>query len=799
MVYLLLAGACLVAFFGPGGLSGATSTPELDPQIIEALLAQFPGLQGLRGQQQGPPTTLQTLGYQSQGPEFFQGQGQNAFSLSPFESASGVSPESITGGLAQGTFGKSASQSPLGTPPSQPSALSLPSLQLPMAQTAAIQGGFGGGEMVGGQEPGGGGFTVSAGDVLDAGQSIAGLFSPGTGTAFDPGQQMQQPAVQEQRAGERQTFPAFPAVFNAGEKPGLGLFQEPGPVIPGPTLPPAGPDLSGKGGLLPSAPEPLGANETMLTAPGGSAATALGPEAPPAGDLLGGGLSTLQGLYSLYGGAQTGDVGALLGGASGTLGGLSQMAPETIMALSKYLGLGSQGLGLVGAGLGGLGGAYGLYQGVEQGDPMQAAGGAAGLYAGAAPLANYFLGTNLPSLSGLAGQGLSALGVNLAGAAAPAAGGSAGLGAGVTAAGTGGALGATAAPAGSGAALGGLGAGATGAIVAAPWAIGMTVDTINQMLEAAAEARKTKFMARQFERGLPTMLSDVQGAPGIMDPLASGTTSPEDAARIYQQLQTLQRNWQGGDPTGTGKSPGYEAIVEKGQGGAMGPSFLQPNQSSALMSQLGPSFQAMDYGRLRAQDILQGAGMTAPPGGGDWAFTPETAARTFGSRNYYVDPESGSYTSGATEMNPWLAANYQPYKGVSEQDLINAQNAGTIPWNVPQWSPEAQAALQGIQPGGLEAGLRGLFGGAQGQNALGFNQFFTGDYQRQLAEQQANDPVLQQLRQFVEGTQGLTQNADQIIAAAQQNLQGAPVNMPGVGNTGGIDLYALLRQLGYVA
>ena len=136
-----------MAFFGPGGLTGK-SEQGLDPQIMQALLAQFPGLEGLRGQagSQQQPRTLASLGYQWPGAQVYQGQGQNAFTLSPFEGVSGVSPESITGGLAQGTFGRSASISPLGTPAQSSSLLSLPSLQLPMAQAAAMQGGFGGGE-----------------------------------------------------------------------------------------------------------------------------------------------------------------------------------------------------------------------------------------------------------------------------------------------------------------------------------------------------------------------------------------------------------------------------------------------------------------------------------------------------------------------------------------------------------------------------------------------------------------------------------------------------------------------------
>src|SRR3990167_3589486 len=421
-----------MAFFGPGGLSGATSTPGLDPELRKALLAQFPGLESL-GQQQGqqPPRTLQGLGYQWPGVQLYQGQGTGSFQLSPFESAGGVSPESITGGLAQGTFGKSGSQSPLGTSQQQGSSLlSLPSLSLPMAQVAATQGGYGEGDMGGATAPAeGGGITISAGDVLGAADKIAGYFAPGTGTAFDPGQQTQTPAYQDYRAGERDLSTLGGSFLGQMLGPGQGA-QIPNPFQYAQSFPGQGlsesttfsAEMPAGWGVTNPNTLPAGTTFEMLaggqsptmSAPGGSAATALGPAAPQ-GDLFGGGLATLQGLYNLYGGTQSGDIGQLLGGASGTLGGLTQMAPETAQALSQYLGLGSQGLGLIGSGLGGLGGAYGLYQGVQQGDPLQALMGAGGLYAGAAPIINSLAGTSLPTLTGLGSQALGALGINLAG------------------------------------------------------------------------------------------------------------------------------------------------------------------------------------------------------------------------------------------------------------------------------------------------------------------------------------------------------------------------------------------------
>ena len=79
------------------------------------------------------------------------------------------------------------------------------------------------------------------------------------------------------------------------------------------------------------------------------------------------------------------------------------------------------------------------------------------------------------------------------------------------------------------------------------------------------------------------------------------------------------------------------------------------------------------------------------------------------------------------------------------------------------------------------------------------------------------DPMLRQLQQYLQGMGGLNQNANPILQAIQQNLQGAPVSgvlpqlqggapqapqAPGFTSNapggGGMDLMALLRQLGYL-
>ncbi len=814
-------------FFGPGGLSGAMpqETSGLDPQLIQALMAQFPGLQSLTGQGgQQPSQNLQGLGYQWAGPSLYPGQGAGAFQLSPFESAGGSAPESITGGLAQGTYGKSGTQSPVPNTGQGSSLLSLPSLSLPMAQVASMQGGYGGGEQFGPSEPAQetGGFTVSAGDVLDVGQQALNLFG---GTNL--GTQTTTPGYAEQRAGERADYTGGRDLSTLGGS-FLGGLQ--GSQLLAPSAPIGGflglpqdttfSTLQG-GDLLTSPSSQFSmapgttfsmpdAGETMM-APGGSAQTAFGQPAPQ-GDLLGGGLSTLQGLYNLYGGAQTGDIGQLLGGAGGTLGGLGQMAPETLAALSESLGLGAGGLGLAAGGLGGLAGAYGLYQGIQQGDPMQAVMGAGGLYAGAAPLVNAAFGTTLPTLSSLGSSALSALG------------GGAGAGA----------AGATGASAG--AAAGGLGAGLTAGIALAPIAGGFLGGSIENMIDAEREMRRERARQQQFQRGLPTMAQDLVGSTDLLARLRPDT-SDADLLSIYNELTTDARNWEGGS------------------GGVNFPSMLggMQGEGRATQEQLAPYLMQLELGRLRAEDLMTQRGLTIPGGGvyGD----PRMAAKLLGGATSAYDPESGSFLGQGAyrSTNPWMQANYlQPSAAAYQQQqaALDAQIAqakeafgpdwegavaaqrGTAdaraidPRGISAWSPEASQAFAGIQPGTMESSLRQLLGlpapmygyapqvGTERYGALNLPTFGgLEEPQRQFqAYQQAQDAYAQQLQQFTQQMGGLTQQAPQLLQAAQTSLQGAPMSSimgggqpgaPGFAASpqggGGVDLMALLRQLGYAA
>ncbi len=818
----------MAGFFGPGGLSNYQPTPlgGLDPQLLQGLMAAFPGLAQLQSQpgQQGAQS-LASLGYQGQGPTLFQGQGVSPFTLSPFEGVSGVSPESITSGLAAGTFGKSASQSPLSNTGQQAGGLlSLPSLQLPMAQVAATQGGYGGGEEftpTGGGETGQGGFTVTAGDVLGAGKQALNLF-PGTS---DLGNQTTTPGYAEQRAGERdlttlggsflpsnlpQSTPGdlLTSQFTQGQGPttlpNLQNLIAPFPSsTPGDVL--TNQWMQGQGSTeLPNLQQLIeGGGPTMFAPGGANAQQILGGQAP-SGDVLGGGLSTLQGLYNLYGGTQSGNIGQILGGLSGTIGGAGQMAPETVAALSQYLGLGQGGLGLAAGGLGGLAGGYGLYQGVQQGDPMQALTGAAGLYSGLAPIANYALGTSLPTLSSLAGSAASSLGLG------------AGAGAGAAGAGAAGA-GAAGAGAAGGTAAGGVAAGTVG-LALAPVVAGYLGASIDAMLSKQEAMDRAAQQMRRLTAGINPTISDWSQAPGLLGQLTPQTT-PEEARALYDQLSAIQNRYQ--------QSGMEQFLMQGGTASMYGPGgSIGFDQGPALAQNLRPFTSAYDVGLLRAIDAMARGGMDVS---GLAYGTPEAAARAFGGNASYIDPESGSKARGA-QYNPYLQANYAPaYTQTNQADLLargidpNAYGMGLqgpvygtqepfrsseTPWflggegGLTRWSPQAQADFAKIQPGHFEERLAQLFGG-QFTNPM-FQAYGFGTGQVPIPE--GFDQVTPQLQQFTQQLGGLTQQAPQLLQAAQTSLQGAPVSSLGIPTSGagsnitsgGIDLEALLRQLGYL-
>jgi hypothetical protein len=414
------------------------------------------------------------------------------------------------------------------------------------------------------------------------------------------------------------------------------------------------------------------------------------PAAAPSADYLGGGLQTLSGLMQLYQATQGGGVGAGLGGAGSTLSGLGKLFPGQTQALSQALGLGAGGLGLATSGLGGLAGGYGLYQGISQGDPLQAIQGAAGLYSGLAPIVNYFggiAGTQLPTLTGLAGQALSSIGSYL------------GLTGGTTAATTA-STAAPAAAAGSTAALGPI------AMAAGPYIVGKLFELGVELTEGKEQGART---GKQFEKlmgDLPHQAKAIeQTAPELLASLEGA--SPQQAVEIFGKLQAIQDQFGGS---------GMENFLRQGETAsqygdfAKGVSAKFP-ESQNVYKALQPGLGALTLGRLKAQDIAQAGGLTDPR-----FFTPQAAALQLG-QELYSSSEAGSPGAWSVKAaNPWIAANYRdPWAGYSDLDIASGQGSGVVSRDyvtgTKSWTPEALEAFKGFQPGGLVSGLSELFGG----------------------------------------------------------------------------------------
>ncbi len=916
-----------MAFFGPGGLSGATSQPSLDPQLMKALMAQYPGLQTLtadaqRGQQEA--RTLGTLGYQGLGPQFYPNQGQSSFNLSPFESASGVSPESITGGLAMGTFGRSSSQTPMIGAPATAGTLSLPSLQLPMAQVNALQGGMDTVESFGGaqQQPG---VTISAGDVLGAGEQIAGLFSPGTGTAFDPGQEMQQPAVQQQRAGERDLStlggsfmaPSGPGVTGAEES----LFMGGGALLPALAPSPAATIPPGTPGAIPTfgfGENPasatggspfsgfdasfgaLDAGEAMA-APGGSAATALGSSGLPLPSMEQ--LQALIGILGPLAQAGTGIQGLAQGNTPGGAGALLQAlygaaanSPEIAAKLGINLGEGTTSA-LQGLSAGGAGAVPASLAGMTTA-ALQALMQNTGAQATDVQSAQRALAPIVMALSGMTG----------------------GVGAAITflvdslmeMEGT--------AKLKSGAynnpIIGQLYSQATEGVNAANQGLAPYAGDYSQAgnLELLAQLQNaTNAVLPYFqtaEGGVQALRpSDAAGAPGTQskdeytqrftqakDQIAALTKELMSRGVTYEQLGQL-----GIDPRWTGLSldagggpqeyyarerakyaqtaPGWDTLLQSPQIATrtqnVDPSA--PNYQAPVSWDEEPRYQT-EYFVKPTAGMLQPGEQGYEANVGAQSFTPWAYAGAQNLAGLGSPISTGAFTPdnaflaalGATGYDPNAMRPEEQAKGVSGQPDVASQQGVASMYGGPFWaamarmgqgefapliqqnfnpwatwgqmSPEQQ--LQAMGPsvlGPMQMNKdAGIYGGAWGQvENPRVADFFSGyspaplgpgytpptglppvDLQAQALQ---SDPVLQQLLRFTQGTQGLTQNADQILAAIQQSLQGAPLasvlgegaggaatahqpapatrsQRPGdTGGAGGIDLYALLRQLGYVS
>jgi hypothetical protein len=664
-----------------------------------------------------------------------------------------------------------------------------------MAQIAATQGGWGGG-LEGGEMPMGGaeqpgGFSISAGDVLGGAQNIAGLFSPGTGTAFAPAGETQTPAYQGYRAGERD-LSTLGGTFlgQLGQPSAPGAF----PYVQQPTLSiPGAMEAAQQGNLTFEMAPQLQQQSNVIEGGVGPETLVGGGEQPLQSDLLGGGLSTLGGLYSLYGGAQTGNVGQLLGGAGGTLAGLQQMAPETVAQLTQALGLPTGSLSALSGALGGLAGGYGLYQGIKEGDPLSAILGAIQLYQGGAPIAG------LPGVGQLAGQGLQAISPELASALGVGAG-TGGTLAGMTGAQTAAALGEL----GLNTALTGTAAGTAGTAGSAGGAAGAAAGGTALGAAGAGVAMALPFiLANLTQPGAFFTKRGLYGDyPFFSQELMTGQNVANEALqRLYQGLPLARSKEEL-----AGVIQAYNQALQQG---------LPTNRAGEIqpIEMLGEGPFAI--GKITgAGDVVHGVPTGAADQGPFQNYVQSLITQLSGTLP--GDVGQGDIWGRMTpEQTYRLAQQFKPASLPAYNPQRFETDVGFGPQTVPQgfdfqgfgqglYGPETAARF--LQPGAPEwlQGAQQYYGLESLPTALGAYGTPSAAWQQVTAP--PPDPFTQALQRYQEQLGALTQQAPQLLQAAQTSLQGAPVNFgaapaggPNTGANKGIDLERLLRELGYLA
>lgn len=923
----MLVWCLLVGFFGPAGLSNyqpSTTQSGLSPEVVQALMQQFPALGG----QSQQPNTLASMGYSFPGVSLYQGQGTGSFgnALSPFESAGGSSPESITGALATGSLGKSASQSPAGGGGGGFGNLSLPSLQLPMAQVAASQaasadqgGGLGGDTGMGASAGVGNGSGMGA--IGSVGQELAPSIFAGqsTGPTQSSIQGSDQQAFGQQRAGERDmstlggSFMDVPGI-NGIALPALNVT---GPGGAGPSVFQGGPNptslfgseatpslgVPGTGSPIPGALQPnpgdiLGGvnfESPAMAAPGGSAQFALGNQnlpqvVQPGSDLLGslqGGVQAAGGLLGAVSGFGSGNV---LGGTMGSLqslGGVTQLL-QSNPQLMQAMGLNTDLVSGVGGALGSVGGLYSLYQGVQTGDPMQIVSGLLAAYNGGSAVAGQLLGTALPSIS----TAFASVAPEAAMAVATAFGGEAATAA-ASAASAAGASASQAAGAALSAAIGGVAAVAAPVIMAITSYLsnqeemnartaGYTNNPIKGQLSSASTAgvqsvnnalanagdlntQSPLQLGDLLAGGLTSLLpyySTAQGGQGAIkaSDTFTGGNGPQQSAALggadqytANQQHALQGlmdtiaslSKQGAPPEAIWSLPTTGDFVQ--QNLDMDPAWLsnyyqanagQYNQeASQIISRLVSGLQQtpvtswvstgqggyeaptgqMSYS-LNGQpiDLTQltpQALFNAMQGAARYGTAADTNAsglvtNMFGgptgaalARMYY-NPSGGQWSSAqgplpGLSFDPWVQA-----RQMSPDQLFAAltSNGAMNPANQVQ-ATGANVGPVGVghfTPADLQMGAQNPYWAQQisAQAARDPYALALQQYQGQLGSLQGALPQLSQAAQ-VTGTQGL----DPGLVAALQGTGGSGGSSGGAsgGNYGGIDLQALLKQLGYAA
>ncbi len=345
-----------MGFFGPSSLGGgdpASQGGDYDA-TLQRLLQQFPGLTSLSAPQQGQGTTTASLGFGSPGIDLYSGQATSAGGLfgstgtGIFEGASAGQPESVTGGLSSGYLGKSPSQAALsntGQPGTSEAGAPAP------APTGA-------GQFANLLTPSGLATTQTGGPVTD--QNLLGAPAQsydllGPVKSVVGGAQLGQAFAGAPPLG--QSFATPQSTFGGGQ------FDMSGPGAPSPSgdLGGMGPQGFGPGGTSTN-PQPVASDAELFGGQSsGGGGFGFGQAASGLGGILGGiqayqgikggnPLAALQGLYSLYSGANSALGLGLPGAAEGlqslgtALGGTAAAGAQT----AAEAGASAAGAGIMG-------------------------------------------------------------------------------------------------------------------------------------------------------------------------------------------------------------------------------------------------------------------------------------------------------------------------------------------------------------------------------------------------------------------------------------------------------------------
>ncbi len=429
---------------------------------------------------------------------------------------------------------------------------------------------------------------------------------------------------------------------------------------------------------------------------------------------LSGGLGAAGGLVGLGSNISQGNVPGAVGSGLQTTQQLARLLGSLPAEQLNNLGLGDLAgvpLGLIGSGAGALSGGLGLYQGIQNGSPLQSILGGTQFYNDAVPVINAAIQAGgggadyLPSLTSLASRGIDAISSALGVGGAAASGALTGLGAGVEGLSTAvpaaiqGATSAEEALSAGGAAAGGAASEAAGALSGAAGAVMLPIaltgiiaqlfgtpgiDPISGIAEAfgsekAGTSKQTTAFRTQaaqmndlYSADIQNALSQYAGAQGVTDPTQLRAIGDALMGGLTQYYRTGSL----GQGASSYQSPTAQAFASQANNQAMS-DWLGLNQY--LLSQGQPG--------LTVDPTMAQAVGIAPPGGGLGPY-PGAPTTTFGNMAT-IDTNSPLY-------QPWLN---QAFRGYEQAGGMGITPWGTLgPVQIPDVLQPAPAPLPPIYP-----------------------------------------------------------------------------------------------------